>query len=483
VGTRVLDVCAGAESLFFLCVYLPRRWILNQPAPPYSPLPTRDQRRKAFLKLWKATPDPGAYVSLWFQGVPIEAIGREDVKDWLVWNLWNKPHHTLIDERELEEYLVYTEKVLSHRFVDGHTGNVSTSVTFDPVRMMHRPLIWYILIVGFADRQMFITMFWYGYTFHRLPLTKYFSSFPPRPLSIYTRCTSPANFSYWSLPHTSTSHTPMLFLHAIGVGYHFYLPFMREMRDYHHRTGCGIICLEIPAISSRISPPYPHGSELTNEVAKILAHHNWTSFMVISHSYGSVACTHLLRDPAVEPMIRHLLFVDPVAFSFHDPHIAWNFLRRKPRTASQIQLQYFASMDPDIAYTLTRRFIWPENSLWREDVEERYRELKGRCTVALSGGDIIVDSWTVGKYLTRDTTEDGEVSWYEQEDRFEDEWKGWKWTGQKRLEVLWFEGLNHAEIFDTEKDRARLWEVIEDYTKDGVEINGASAGPEAVTVL
>ena len=199
--------------------------------------------------------------------------------------------------------------------------------------------------------------------------------------------------------------------------------------------------------------------------------------MLVSHSYGSVVCAHLLHSPETAALIGPLLFIDPVAFSFYDPHIAWNFLRREPTTASEIQLQYFASMDPDVAHTLTRRFVWPENSLFREDVEGRGvgGDTSRKCAVALSGRDIIINTEIVGKYLTRDRRNDECVKWYEEaeEERMSQEWKEKAWTGEQALEVLWFPELNHAEVFYEKKDRAMLMEVIAQYSSDGVKSNGA----------
>ena len=473
----VLDVWAAGESLFFLFVYLPRRIWLNRTAPAYCALPSRNARRKAFLKLWDATPDPRNYVSLWFKGVPVEALCREDVKDWLSWNMWNKTTRSLADEEELNEYLMHMQKVLKLNFPEGRSGNNSTAVTFEPVRMMHRPLIWYLFFVGGVDFPTSSSLLLNGYKFYSLPVfstTRLRSPLPLRPYSMLSWHRSPSSkLSYWYLPHTSTQHVPILFIHAIGVGMFPYADFLKEIRQLNKDQGVGIIAVEILQISGRISPPFPHGREMTQEIQKILEYNSWSRCIVISHSYGSVVATHLLRDSETAPLLGPMLFVDPVAFAFHDPHIAWNFLRRRPTTASEIQLQYFASMDSDVAYTLTRRFVWPENSIWREDVEDRARaDSSCRCTVALSGRDIIIETNTMGRYLTRDQSGDEDVKWYQEEDNMNDEWKHRPWTGDKPLDVLWYPELNHAEIFDDKEDRARLLEVIEKYTRQGATISG-----------
>lgn len=100
-----------------------------------------------------------------------------------------------------------------------------------------------------------------------------------------------------------------------------------------------------------------------------------------------------------------------------------------------------------VAHTLSRCFFWSENILWKED-------LAGRdVTVSLSGRDLIVDTETVGAYLGGGEGVNGERA------------KGWKerrWGG-KGVDVLWFERLDHAQVFDSRRDRARLVGVLWDY--------------------
>jgi len=206
---------------------------------------------------------------------------------------------------------------------------------------------------------------------------------------------------------------------------------------------------------------------MAKEILRIVESHHWDRFILATHSYGSVVGTHLLHDPVVAPMIDHLLFVDPVAFSFHTPDVAYNFLRREPRTASEIQLQYFASTDPDVARALTRSFIVPENMLWRGEVEGRTsangrRRLK--ATVVICEKDIITDTVHLGRYLTR-RERDGE-KWYHEKGEADDGWMGWGWTGEGNLEVLWLPGLNHAECFYDAGHLRALVDILGAYSKD-----------------
>lgn len=314
----------------------------------------------------------------------------------------------------------------------------------------------------------------YGFTHYRLPRRRLFTNFPFRILSLFARQKSSSNhISYWYRPNILNNHTPVLFIHGIGIGLHTYLPFFAQY--LHTMPETGIIAIEIPAISSRISYPMLPSREMVQEILQILRSHNWTSVVLATHSYGSVVAAHLLHDPESSVLIDNLLFVDPVAFSFHTPDVAFNFLRRKPRTASEIQLQYFASTDPDVSRALTRSFVVAENLLWREDVEHRtltndrtQRRLK--TTVAICGRDIITDTVHLGRYLTRQEREDGK--WYRETEgtNDNDSWMRSEWTGEKVLEMIWFPELNHAECFNDHAHRQVLVDVLEAYSRGEVTV-------------
>lgn len=109
-------------------------------------------------------------------------------------------------------------------------------------------------------------------------------------------------------------------------------------------------------------------------------------------------------------------------------------------------LDYFASKDMGVAHTLSRRFFWSENIVWKEDFGDR------RVTVVLSGKDLIVNTNHVGAYLV----DADPVS------RAKGTWKSREWTG-KGLDVLWFEDLDHAGVFDAKKNRAKVLNAIREY--------------------
>lgn len=321
-------------------------------------------------------------------------------------------------------------------------------------------------IVAITDLQFWVTTKWRGFRHYRLSLPiQLFGSFPFRPWTVLsTHQSSAARISYWYYPSSDASKLPIVFVHGIGIGLHFYLPFFAQLRAAD--PGVGIIAIEILHVSSRMNflPPAPE--EVAGEIVKIIQQQKIDRCVLLTHSYGSAIAAQLLQNPTASKLIHHTLFVDPVSFSFHTPHVVYNFLRQGPPTAYGLLLSYFSSTDADVQYTLTRGFSWPKNSLWRSDVENRMSSGKeSKTTVMLAGQDLITDSLTLGRYLTR--RQDNAVKWYRQPQPTEDddEWMQEEWTGVKQLEVIWCPDLNHAEAFEDPLHRGMIIQILKTYTE------------------
>lgn len=109
-----------------------------------------------------------------------------------------------------------------------------------------------------------------------------------------------------------------------------------------------------------------------------------------------------------------------------------------------------ASKDLGVAHTLARRFFWSENILWKDELGDR------RVTVVLGGRDLIVDTETVGAYLSDADDESKAIG----------AWKDQKLTGSG-LEVVFFPEIDHAQVFEK---RGRMMEVVgivEGYQQQG----------------
>ena len=295
-------------------------------------------------------------------------------------------------------------------------------------------------------------MLWHSFHFHRLALIRFFTVFPFRPLTLLSTHNSPAKtLTYWHRPHTSKSRLPVLFIHGIGIGLYPYVNFLAELNQKNEESAddgdVGIIAIEIMPISFRITHTALEKNEMCNEILSILKDHDWEKVVLVSHSYGSVISTHLLHNAATSPLIGPVFLIDPVAFLLHLPDVAYNFTCREPSRANEHQLYYFASMDMGVAHTLGRRFFWSENIIWKSDIKDR------RTTVALSGKDLIVDTEAVGRYLVADDS--GTVP--------EENWKDRKWKG-RGLDILWFEDLDHAQVFDSKANCKILVDVVRGYS-------------------
>lgn len=334
--------------------------------------------------------------------------------------------------------------------------------------------------VGVVDFLAYLKLQRSGFYFHRLPLSCFWKVFPFRPVSILTHYRSPAkHLSYWYRPHTSAKRLPVLFVHGIGIGLYPYINFLSEINSphdgdtEHDDSQIGILAIEIMPISFRITHSALDKDEMCTEIGQIIAKHNYDRFALVSHSYGSVISAFILGDQFLRPKVASTLLVDPVSFLLHTPDVAYNFTTRQPRRANEWQLWYFASRDPGVAHALGRRFFWSQKVIWHNDVGDLINEGM-HITVSLGGKDLIVNTEAVGRYLTDSrATKAGQAGVRNrQEDESctsahlkEDAWKHMEWKG-KGLEVLWFEHLDHGQVFDRKTTMARLVEVVQKYCEN-----------------
>ncbi|PON20280.1 hypothetical protein TGAM01_v210831 [Trichoderma gamsii] len=448
---HVLEVWLNLEAVFYLLVYLPRKTYLQTVVT--HPTAGRDDRRRLFWRCHSNIPDPERYLAKWFRDAPVAEIRRENVKDFFRWAFLNSGEPDPAYDEELEEYIGEMEKLLGRKLEPGRGVAQCLRLTLDKVEMLHRSLIWY-LCVFVVDALASIYLRFYSFDFHRTSLLQFLAVFPTRLLNLFNSYRSPARtLTYWYRPHTSRTRLPVLFIHGIGVGLYMYVPFLADLNVEDSKDSSdgqvGIIAIEIMPISSRITAEAMLKDEMCEEVHCILTAHGWERFILVSHSYGSVVATHLLRKPQIASKIGPTLFVDPVSFLLHLPDVAYNFICRKPTNASEHLLSYFGAKDMGVAHTLCRRFIWSDNVLWKEDIQHH------RVAVVLAGRDAIVDTNAVAAYLT------GTDDWALETES----WENGIWKGDG-LDVLWFRDLDHGEVFSRRRTRKRLVDIISRFAAD-----------------
>ncbi|KAG5752792.1 hypothetical protein H9Q72_004888 [Fusarium xylarioides] len=396
---RFLKAWVILEALFYVFIYLPLNSHLQKPAD-HPIAPCRADRQKLFQQCHDNIPDAGQYLRRWFRDAPEHEIKRENVKDFFRWAFLNMEDCDSTYDDELEEYIEKLEELLGRKLEPGRGDAKCLRMTLDKVEMLHRSLTWYL---------------------------------------------SPAKrLIYWHRPHTSKTKLPILFIHGIGVGLYPYVNFLAEVNTAGSSDGdVGIIAVEILSVSSRITGPAMLKEEMCEEIRRILSSHGWENCVLVSHSYGSVVAAQLLRDPKTSISIGPVMFIDPVSFLLHLPDVAYNIICRRPSETKEHLLSYFGSKDIGIAHTLFRRFFWADNLLWKEDLQDR------PAAVALASRDSIIDTKSIRAHLvgSKDwaqspTKETGEVS------------------SNGKLDVIWFEDLDHGQAFDHKTTRLRLVETV-----------------------
>lgn len=139
-----IECIAIAETLFYLCIYLPNRAYLQRDAV-HPPPVSRSERRELFQRCNENIPDGEAYLQKWFLGAPAKEIKRENIKEFFLWAFFNRGGPPGDDDEELEEYIAKTELLLGREIEPGRGNAECLRLTLDKVDMLHRTLTWYLV--------------------------------------------------------------------------------------------------------------------------------------------------------------------------------------------------------------------------------------------------------------------------------------------------------------------------------------------------
>ncbi|KAK5662157.1 hypothetical protein OQA88_8062 [Cercophora sp. LCS_1] len=447
--TAALAILLTIEIVFAVFAYLPHKSRISHQATHPPPL-TRKEREALFERCVANIPDWDRYLHLWFLYADPSEIRRDNLRDFLLWAFFDSDTTVTSHEDEITHYIHRVETRLGRALLPGRGAAVPLRLTLDAVPICYRSIIWY-LIIALIDLATHLTLRRHGFNHHTTyPAPQ--KIFPPRAALLRpTQHVSPSPaLTYWHRPHRSKTHHPILFIHGIGIGLWPYTSFLADLDPQ-----IGIIALELLPISARLTHPPLSQAEFLSHLATILASHGpeWERFVLVSHSYGSVLTTHILRSAELSPRVHALVLIDPVSVLLHLPDVAYNFTRRKPRTANEWQLWYFASMDVGVAEGLGRYFFWRENIIWREELVGQNRKV----AASLAGRDLIVDTRAVARYLASEGDFTGE-----EEDVFDVAVDG-NYLGTSGVEILWFPRLDHAQAFEERRDWRRVGEVVRKY--------------------
>ncbi|KAI0882354.1 uncharacterized protein GGS22DRAFT_170749 [Annulohypoxylon maeteangense] len=484
------------DTLYAILIYIPHNRRLKEEAKHPPPL-SREERRAIFQRCFANVPDARRYLQMWFLGADESEIRRDNVRDFILWAFFDRwpGKETEEEDAELDEYVDAIEELLGRRLEPGRGKAEGLRLTLDEVETRYRSIVWY-LVVGVVDFVSHCQLVRSGFHHHAQSPSRIFSVIPPRLQDLFTRRYSESEeLSYWYRPHTATGKLPVVFLHGIGIGLYTYVPFLAQLNsesgEQDVQGQIGIVAIEILPISFRLTKEPLRRPDFLRQIATILDAHGWDRFVLVSHSYGSALATHMLRSEDLADRISSAVLIDPVTILLHLPDVAYNFTRRRPREANEWQLWYFASMDPGVAHCLGRHFFWKDNIVWKEELVGAARGLSAeavgvddqgtratarplrKVAVCLAERDLIVDTLMVAQYLGADS--DGWVvpsqtngrdasskGWSMGQSMGQDRW-GNGYLTRDGVELLWFWGLDHAQVFDTKENRDRLCGVIRRY--------------------
>lgn len=447
--------CVGAvEILWYLVWYLPYRMYLARPGLPLDTI-TKDERYDLYRKLINHIPDSHLFMRKWFNNAHLDEIYREDIKDWLLWALWNKwhkPEDNMEENEELEELVDKWEERHGMQFRKGRGGATAIRASLDPVITRHATLLWYWTVWALDLMTAAWLMLFLGFSFYRQPLHTFFTNFPFRPMTLLSpRRSAAPDFSYFYRPAKQleagrSKKRTVVFLHGIGMGLSPYLAWLSTVpRDV------SVLLVEFMPVSGRICPEAVSQREFVSSMRSILSQHELNDIVLVGHSYGTLMVRSLVDDPIVNSKIHSIILLDPACICMHLPELGYNIMRRHPRTAPELEMQWFAAADPRTAHTLTRRLHWQDCILWREQLVGK------RTTVVVASRDCVTSPSATASYINS-----GHVDFEESNKK---EWRKTPetWTGTAELELFYLWDRDHGQGLLVPSEIKRINRIVETY--------------------
>lgn len=475
------------DLLYATFVYLPYSVRLKQEAQ-HPPGMTPAERRALFLRCIDHVPDLDRYIRLWFLGSDQADIRRENVHDFLLWAFFDcaPGHQTEADDAQVDEFIQTMEIRGGRKFVEGRGQAQSLRLTLDAIEIRYRSFVWFVM-VGIVDAATHCMLRTKGFEYYAQAVSSMFSVLPPRAQRLFAKRRSVSHeISYWHRPHTARDKLPVVFLHGIGIGLWPYTRWLSKISNVNGSDAqIGVIAVEILPVSFRLTGTPLGKVEFLRELGLILNTHGWDKFVLTAHSYGTTLATHVVHSKDLGPRVGSVVLIDPVSILLHLPDVAYNFTRRRPRRANEWQLYYFASTDPGIAHTLGRHFFWKENIVWKSELLglegpevdgeialEAQSRKRRKVAACLAERDLIVDTLAVAQYLAGDEEwlPSGQCGDSGERERSTATPEGGQqhnrgYITQSGVEILWFAGRDHGQMFEHQVDQDRIRHVVQNYCR------------------
>lgn len=229
------------------------------------------EREKIYKSVFSNVKDIRCTLSKWFLDRPVETIDQESFLHWLSFAFYSKQLEQL-DDQEFEDLnslllkiqtdhqLILTEKQTNQRL--SHMKHV-----LDPVRVIFRPLAFYLVTDTLLDKVLARTLFFFkGYKHVRI-----------HHLDLWTYCDE-SNYS------NEPMEKPIIFFHGIGAGLLMYQPFISRIHRQFSRNrriifiSMRCICMRYPSIND-----IPNMNETIESIHQIFRFYQFDKAIFIGH--------------------------------------------------------------------------------------------------------------------------------------------------------------------------------------------------------
>lgn len=478
------------ESLFYLNFHhYSNRLESKFPKRKIFALMSQKKRWTLFEKCMNTIQDIESYLSGWFLGTPIDDIKRENIKDFLAWAFFLKDYKKLLTNRrkdplnhnillEIEVMTKAIERKFRLKFSPGRNHKAKCMrLNFDPIGATHKPLFYYALI--FALNRIVSLYYLHVLGMVRLEINCNTQNILGESGIMNPQSKRPrTRIPYWYRPPSSDaseyqSKNPLVFVHGIGVGLFSYFSFFRKLT---RKTKRPIFVLELRNVSTSFYPfcskeieNIPTHRETVDGIENFLDIHGYSKSQCsfIGHSLGSTVVTWIIKHKPF--LINHAIFLDPVCFLLHYPNVAYNFVYRKPKSAVQLLLWWFASRELYVSWTLARCFYWYHNVLFVDEIPSHVK-----TEVVLGDNDTVVSSDLIKSYLMSNQWRDVKVQEIFKPEDFEiikqaDSGKFIDITRQ--INLYYFYGKNHAHFMVDKVMEDQILDIISSKAKSSSDID------------
>mmetsp|Transcript_52378 Transcript_52378/g.71508 ORF Transcript_52378/g.71508 Transcript_52378/m.71508 type:complete len:494 (-) Transcript_52378:183-1664(-) len=352
----------------------------------------------------------------WFLGAPLSNIRKGNVEEFLAWAMFAKEKNSLdVDQNAAVARVIdsFSTKY-GIRFEAGLNPNTKCiKFTLEPMssHVVHRPLLFYVVC----------------------RISQVAAAFVLSQAGFIHYNTNAHGLSYWYRPSPQPNQEcqaiPSIFFHGITPGICWYLKLLRTTSQ-----GRSTMIVDVPSISMNLdmSPP-PQRKVLVASMRSALAKHGIDKACVAGHSYGTFLVAWMVQD--APDLVAQVILIDPMCF-LPIPTVASNFLYKKPVNRlswSQSVLHFGGATEIGVAKVLRRHFWWYDSMLWADDLD-------GIPTIVhLASNDKVCNAGLIREYLHAHTEQRRHTT-----------------GGVPNLDVVWSEGLSHAELLFSTSQQSKL---------------------------